>query len=113
MASYSSSIAALRSTWDRHSSDSIVDTLAAALLRMLDLRFVFVRLHDTTHNLSHDFSRIDARHCIGNNDITVALQPWLSGPGAVGQRLDYEPLGAQALHRLLQRNGTHDALWYL
>jgi len=97
MASYSSSIAALRSTWDRHSSDSIVDTLAAALLRMLDLRFVFVRLHDTTGHPSRDFLRVDNGYRLGNDDITVALQPWLSGPGAAGQRLDYEPLGSRAL----------------
>jgi PAS domain S-box-containing protein len=97
MASYSSSIGALRSTWDRHSSDSIVDTLAAGLVRLLDLRFVFVRLYDTTSNPSQDFLRIDSRYPIGNDDITVALQPWLSGPGAGGQRLDYDPLGAQTL----------------
>jgi PAS domain S-box-containing protein len=97
MASYSSSIGALRSTWDRHSSDSIVGTLTAALLRMLDLRFVFVRLHDTTGNLSHDFLRIDNRYRLGNNDITVALQPWLSDPDTAGQRLVYEPLGTRAL----------------
>ena len=91
------SIGALRSTWDRHSSDSIIATLAAALLRMLDLRFVFVRLHDTTRNLPRDFLRVDSRYPIGNDDITVALQPWLSGPKAAGQRLDYPPLGAPAL----------------
>jgi C4-dicarboxylate-specific signal transduction histidine kinase len=89
-------IGALRSAWDRHSSDSIVDTLATALLRMLDLRFVFVRLHDTTRELSHDFLRLDRRYRIGNEDITVALQPWLS-EGAMGQRLDYAPLGDRAL----------------
>src|SRR6185312_11223426 len=77
------------------------------LLRMLDLRFVFVRLYDTTRNLPRDLLRTDSRYPIGNNDITGALQPWLSGAKAAGQRLDYRPLGAPALSVTVLELGSY------
>ena len=92
-----SGIGALRSTWNRHSSDSIVATLAAALLRMLNLRFIFLRLHDTGRDAAHDFFRIDRRYALGNEPVTVVLQPWLTHPDSAGHRLDYRPFGSKAL----------------
>lgn len=87
------SLAALQSAWSGRSCEFIVRSLSDALLRMLDLSFVFARLSFPPAGASSDFVVLDRRCRIGSDDLTVALQPWLSNVPSPGSRLDLGPLG--------------------
>ena len=62
--------------------DPILRPLCESLLHLLDLRFVFARLHPTASGAAPvDHLSIDKRYRarLGRMNLPVALEPWLSG----------------------------------
>lgn len=71
---------ARRPPTDGRSGSPIPGTLAEALLHLLDLRFVFVRLHPISGGAPNDHLTVHGRYRtrIERKSFTVTLEPWLS-----------------------------------
>jgi signal transduction histidine kinase len=90
----------LRSLQGQARSDSLaVEPLCHALMRLLDLRFVFARLGATVEPARRDMVCIHHRHsdCIQPGALAAVLAPWLARRPDVGSSFRYPPLGPEVL----------------
>jgi signal transduction histidine kinase len=85
---------------DQPSGGPILGTLGDSLLHLLDLRFVFIRLHATAQGTAtDDHLSIDNRFRtrMGHTNLAVELQPWLSGTSATDLSPERVRLGTEAV----------------
>jgi signal transduction histidine kinase len=69
---------------DGQSDSRILTALGETLMRLLDLRFVFARLHPRTQGAPRDHLSVNARYRdrTERTSLAVALEPWLSAATA-------------------------------
>jgi PAS domain S-box-containing protein len=79
--------------------DHILSKLGEALLRILDLRLVFVRLRSWPDGAQHEVLSLDSRYRDRSDEaaLIAALQPWLSPPLGSASSLNYKPMGPEAI----------------
>ena len=92
-------VLALQSVSGGCTCDHILSKLGEALLRILDLRLVFVRLRSWPDGALHEALSLDSRYRDRGDEaaLIAALQPWLSPPLGSASSLKYKPMGPEAI----------------
>jgi PAS domain S-box-containing protein len=92
-------VLALQSVSGGCTCDHILSNLGEALLRILDLRLVFVRLRSWPDGVQHEALSLDSRYRERGDEaaLITALQPWLSPPLGSASSLKYKPMGPEAI----------------
>jgi len=98
-ASRLNALLARRASADAQSDSRILSALSDTLMHLLDLRFVFARLHPMTHGAPRDHLSINShyRDRTERSSLAAALEPWLSRASTSDLRPSQLQIGAETV----------------